>query len=178
MPVVDSLAPPKSRNRLAFVFYATDENYAIAVLVFVHLLRELGIRDDADIVVLHLPIAPWIVEKMRRMGMMSRVYYPLAPAMTEKMKGMGIESRAFETAPNVKKGFYRHCFIKLKCLRLLEYDRVLFIDADSIPLKSLDYLLSLPFSSQLPLRERTGSSSRFGQAHCLSRDHRRLPGRG
>jgi hypothetical protein len=146
MPLRDSLGLPKSRNRLAFVFYATDEDYAVAVLVFVQLLRDLGIRDDADVIVLHLPIGSSIVKKMKQMGIANRVQLPLAPAMAEKMKRMGITSRLFETPPSVKNAFYRHCFLKLKSFQLVEYDRVLFIDADSIPLKNLDYLLSLQIS--------------------------------
>lgn len=143
------LGPNESGNRLAFVFYATDETYAAAALVFVHLLRELGMRDDADIIVLHLPLASWIVEKMKSMGIKSRPHFPLDSGMTEKMRQMGVSSRLFGTAPNVKKDFYRHCFLKLKCLQLVEYDRILFIDADSIPLKNLDGLLSLPFSEPI-----------------------------
>ena len=45
---------PTTKNRHAYVFYATNDTYAIAVLVFVRLLRQLGVRDDTDLVVLHL----------------------------------------------------------------------------------------------------------------------------
>ena len=128
MRLLDRLSRPRSRNHLAFVFYATDEDYAIAVLVFVHLLRELGLREDADVVALHLPLNPSIVEKMRRLGIRTRLVAPI---------------------PGVRVGHYRHCLVKLRALTLIEYERVLFVDADAIPLGSLDELLSLPFGGPI-----------------------------
>src|SRR5579862_7624611 len=107
MRLLDQLSRPKSRNHLAVVFYATDEDYAFAVLVFVHLLRELGIRQDADIVALHLPLNASIVEKMRRLGIRTRLVAPI---------------------PGVRIGHYRHCLVKLRALALTEYERVLFVD--------------------------------------------------
>lgn len=112
----------KPRNRFAFVFYATEENYAIAVLVFVHLLRGLGMRQDADVLVLHLPLAAEILDKMKRVGIATRRVKPFRHVMN---------------------GHYRHSFLKLRIFELVEYDRLIFADADAIPLKSLDYLLSL-----------------------------------
>ena len=125
MPFFNFLRVPKSRNRLAFVFYATDENYAVAVMVFVHLLRDLGIRHDADVVLLHLPLRPKVTKKIRRMG---------------------ITTRLIETVQTVENWGFRHCLVKLRVLELAEYERVVYADADALPLKNLDYLLSLPVS--------------------------------
>jgi hypothetical protein len=58
----------RPRNRLAYAFYATSDAYAIAVLVFVSLLRKLGVRGDADLLVLHRPLPSRIVATMREMG--------------------------------------------------------------------------------------------------------------
>jgi hypothetical protein len=128
MPSFDFLRLPKSSNRLAFAFYATDENYAVAVVVFVYLLRDLGIREDADVIVLHLPLAPPILQKMARMGITTRVVEPFPVARNE---------------------YFRHCLVKLRILELADYERVLFIDADAIPLNNLDDLLSLPISEPI-----------------------------
>jgi FkbM family methyltransferase len=114
----------KSRNRYAYVFYATNDTYAIAVLVFVRLLRRLGIRDDVDIVVLHLRLSRSIVAKMRKLGMVTLM------------------------VPELGRGHHRHykdCFVKLRSFQLSDYDRVVYVDADAVPLKSLDDLLALPF---------------------------------
>lgn len=112
----------RPKNRLAFVFYATNERYAAAVLVFVHLLRALGIRSDADLLLLHLPLPRTMLDRAHGMGIVTR---PVA---------------AFSGVPN---DHYRHCYVKLRVLALREYERVLFTDADAIPLKSLDPLLSI-----------------------------------
>lgn len=118
--------PADGRNRSAFVFYATDDNYGVGVLVFVHLLRALGIRDDADLVVLHLRLSPWITAAMRDLGMITREVRPLHPLHPHRNP------------------YFRHCLVKLRLFQLTEYERVLFVDADAIPLKSLDDLLSFP----------------------------------
>jgi hypothetical protein len=119
---------PKPRNRLAYVFYATDDIYAVAVLVFVRLLRDLGARSDADILVMHAP---------------------LSSALREKMQRLGITTRLVRRYPKAMNASFRHCLLKLKIFGLSEYERVLFADADAIPLKSLDHLLSNPMTGAL-----------------------------
>ncbi len=114
----------KSGKRWAYVFYATNREYAIAVLVFVRLLRQLGIRDDADVVVLHLPLSGRIIARMRDLGI-STVPVPKLRYVNHR--------------------YYRHCLVKLRIFQLFEYERVVFVDADAMPLKSLDDLLTLPF---------------------------------
>ncbi len=115
---------PRSGNRYAYVFYATNHAYAIAVLVFFRLLRRLGIRGDADVVVLHLSLPPHLVSLMREMGMVTVLF----PELTY-----------------IDYPYFRDCLNKLRIFQLIEYDRVKFVDSDAIPLKSLDTLLDLPF---------------------------------
>jgi len=119
---------PQAKNPLAFVFYSTSERYAAAALVFVHLLRGLGMRGDADVLLLHFPLPASMVDKARRMGILTR---PVA---------------GFRAVPD---DHYRHCYVKLRALALREYERILFIDADAIPLKSLDSLLSLEMKNPI-----------------------------
>ena len=118
----------KAKNPLAFVFYSTSERYAAAALVFVHLLRGLGIRGDADVLLLHFPLPPAMLDRARKMGIITR---PVA---------------AFRGGP---RNHYRHCYVKLRALGLIEYERILFADADAIPLKSLDPLLSIEMKNPL-----------------------------
>ena len=118
----------RSKNRLAFVFYSTNERYATAALVFVHLLCMLGIRSDADVVLLHFPLPPSMLDIAHKMGMITR---PVA---------------GFRSVP---KNHYRHCYVKLRVLGLSEYERILFADADAIPLKSLDPLLSIEMKNPI-----------------------------
>ena len=83
MPLLGFPRRSKPRNRVAFVFYAADENYAIAVLVFVHLLRGLGMRQDADVLVLPLPLAAGILDKMKRLGIATRRVKPFGHVMDD-----------------------------------------------------------------------------------------------
>lgn len=128
MHLPDLLKPRRSSNSLAYVFYATDERYAVAVMVFVHLLRGLGLREDADIVALHLPLSAAVVDRMRKLGIATRLVAPI---------------------PGVQVWHYRHCLVKLRALALSGYERILYLDADAIPLRSLDELLSSPLAGPI-----------------------------
>ncbi|MGD1096881.1 MAG: hypothetical protein ABSB35_33425 [Bryobacteraceae bacterium] len=110
------------------MFYATSDAYAIAALVFVRMLRRLGIRNDASLVVLHLPLSRQIVAKMRDMG----IFTALVPELR-----------------HVKNRYYRHCLVKLRIFQLHEFERVVFADADAMPLKSLDSLFTIPFEGPI-----------------------------
>jgi hypothetical protein len=113
---------PPPRNRRAYVFYATDHSYAIAVVVFARLLQRLGLSGDADLIVLHLAVPRYVIATMRDMGMVTTV----VPALG-----------------HVDHPYFRHCLVKLRVFQLIEYERILFADADAIPLKSLDPLFDL-----------------------------------
>lgn len=121
------LQHPRSRNRFAYAFYATSETHAIAVQVFVCLLRRLGIRDDADVVVLHLPLSPATLTRMRDLGMHT-VPVPGHPRMRHR--------------------YYRYCLAKLRIFQL-DYERIVFVDVDAVPLKSLDNLFALPLKASV-----------------------------
>jgi hypothetical protein len=119
-----TLSLPKSKNRYAYAFYATDHAYAIAVLVFVRLLQRLGVRHDADLLLLHLPLPRQLLTKIRDLGMLTAE----APEL-----------------PYIGYPYYRHCLVKLHIFQLTQYDRVVFVDADAIPLKRLDDLFAFTF---------------------------------
>jgi alpha-N-acetylglucosamine transferase len=118
----------RSRKSFAYVFYATNDIYAIAVIVFVRLLCRLGIRDDADLVVLHLQLSPVIVARLREMGMITVMVSRLGRGHLE---------------------YFSDCFVKLRSFQLTGYERVVVVDADAVPLKSLDFLFTLPFDGPL-----------------------------
>jgi len=116
------MRPPRHH---AYVFYATNDTYAVAVLVFVQSLKRLGIRDDTDIVVFHLHLSRYLIAKFHEMGVRTR----LVPALRYGLPR-----------------YYRDCLTKLRIFELDEYERVVYVDADAIPLKSLDPLFDLQFA--------------------------------
>lgn len=128
MRLPDLLKPRRPRNSLAYVFYATDERHAVAIMVFVRLLRGLGLREDADIVALHLPLSARMVDRMRKLGIVTRLVAPI---------------------PILQVWYYRHCLVKLRAFALSGYERVLYLDADAIPLRSLDEILSMPMKGRI-----------------------------
>ncbi len=110
------------------MFYATNHAYAIAVLVFVRLLRRLGIRGDVDLLLLHFPLPAQLVTKVREAG--------IVPVLVPDL-------------PYIDYPYFRDCLVKLRIFQLIEYDRIVYADADAMPLKSLDDLLVLPFDGPI-----------------------------
>lgn len=112
----------RRRHSMAYAFYATNDKYAVAVLVVYRLLRRLVVRDDVDFVVLHLGVSPGLLATMREVGMITIECEPL---------------------PYVHDEWYRHCLTKLRIFQLTQYKRVIYMDADALPLRSLDELFDL-----------------------------------
>jgi alpha-N-acetylglucosamine transferase len=117
-----------SNRRFAYAFYATDDQYAVAVLVAAKLIRQFSSRQDIDFVVLHLNVSGYLLAMMR---------------------GISMITKSVEALPPVYHDYYRHCLLKLRTMQLLQYDRVVFLDSDAIPLKSLDSLFELPFTGSV-----------------------------
>ncbi|MEM7223162.1 MAG: hypothetical protein AAF495_09305 [Pseudomonadota bacterium] len=116
------------RKAFAYAFYATDDTYAIAVIVLARLLRQLGVGPGIGFVVVHLPLAPPILAAMAQMGM---------------------TTIAVPRPPQTRHWYFRDCLVKLRILLLTQYERVIYLDADSLPLKSFDDLFSLPFDGAI-----------------------------
>lgn len=112
-------------KRFAYAFYATDCTYAMAVLTFVRRLRQLHARRDADIVVFHTAVSAHLLGRMRALGVVTRRV----------------------SVPAKVRGHYRDCLAKLRVFQLVDYERVVYIDADAIPLRSLDFLFTLQFDA-------------------------------
>lgn len=112
-------------KRFAYAFYATDYTYAIAALTLVKRLRQLHARQDADMVVLHTALPAHLLNRMRALGVVTRRV----------------------RAPAKLRGHYRDCLTKLLVFQLVDYERVVYVDADAIPLKSLDFLFTFQFDA-------------------------------
>jgi hypothetical protein len=111
---------------VAYAFYATDNTYAIAAMVCATLLRKAGA--NADFVMVHLPLSPFVMGRLRRMGIRTRLVASL------------------DRSPS---WYYRDCLVKLQILHLTDYARVIYLDVDAVPLKSLDDLFTMPLGVPL-----------------------------
>ena len=116
----------------AYALYATDDAYALAVLTFTRLLRQRGIGEGIEVVVLHHGVRPRVVSAFEEQGLRPRRVAPLRRAAALSRLRRGPTS------------YFRHSLTKLRVFELAEYERVVYCDADSVPLRSLDALFEAP----------------------------------
>jgi alpha-N-acetylglucosamine transferase len=62
---------------------------------------------------------------------------------------MDMITNAVEELPPVYYPHYRHCLVKLRLLQLIQYDRVVYLDSDAIPLENLDNLFDIPITEDI-----------------------------
>jgi len=135
----------EGRGRFAYAFYATNDTYATAVLVLLRRLRDLGGGQAADLVVLHLRVSPYLLATMREMGAVTR---PAPPA---------IQAR----------GYHKHSLAKLGVFGLDEYERVVYMDADAMLLRSLDFLFTFPLEGPVAAAAAYWLPQPFWSTHLL-----------
>ena len=123
---VEVLSVPTGTSRVAYAFYAADNTHAIAAMVCATLLRKAGA--SADFVLVHLPLSPFVMGRLQEMGIRTQLVAPL------------------DRSPS---WYYRDCLVKLHILHLTDYARVIYMDVDTAPLKSLDDLFALPLGAPL-----------------------------
>lgn len=112
-------------NRFAYVFYATNDTYAAAAIIAATALRRTGAGRDIGFVFLHHGVSPAMLARARQANFITRDVKPLR---------------------FTRGRYYRDCLTKLRIFQLVEYKRVVFIDADSLPLQNLDHLFTAPFT--------------------------------
>ena len=115
-------------SRLAYIFYATDYDYALSALVAINRLKELGAGPGIDFVLLHLA---------------------LPKALLSKIGEFGIETREVGPLRFVHGRYFRDSLVKLRLFECVEYDRVVFMDADTLPLKNIDHLFEIPLEGEI-----------------------------
>lgn len=135
-----------ARSPYAYVTLVTNQDYVTGALALVQSLRWSG--TDADLVVLHTPGVEaadlaCLVPFSPRFGACERL--PTSPAFNERHE----RGRLHQAAPFTKGGkpaFHTplHNFVKLRLWQLLDYRKVVFIDADALVLKNCDRLFDYP----------------------------------
>ncbi len=108
-----------SSARFAYAFYATNNIYAVAVMVAARALMRLEGRNDVDFVVLYHGVDCFILRRLREMEVFTKQVRPV---------------------PFAKEGYFEDSLTKLRVLQLTQYETVVFMDADSLPLKRMDEL--------------------------------------
>ncbi len=135
--------PPASRH--AYVTLATNADYALGALALVNSIR--ATQTGGDCVVLHTAVPPAALAPLRDAG--ARL---IATELLETSAGFNaahardaLHARAAFTK-GTKPPFHTPLdnFAKLRLWQLVEYDAVVFIDADALMLKNCDRLFDYP----------------------------------
>ncbi|MBT0780225.1 glycosyltransferase [Paracoccus sp. pheM1] len=140
----------KARSGRAFVTLATNPDYATGAAALFRSLRRTG--TSADLVLLYTDLPPDAVEALRALDVRP-VRVDLLPT-SEGFNALHARDRLHGAAPftkGEKPPFHTPLdnFAKLR-LWQLDYDRVVFIDADAIVLQNIDRLFDYPEFSAAP----------------------------
>ncbi|XP_052782713.1 uncharacterized protein LOC128218967 [Mya arenaria] len=112
-------AERNTRNirRLAFGYYAVTREHFIATIVNIKRLRKLATRNVDFIILTNL------VSKIKTSPDVKIIKYPKLQSPF---------------------GYYKDCFTKLLFFNMTDYERIIFMDVDTLVLKSPDVLFDLP----------------------------------
>ncbi|KAJ3071250.1 hypothetical protein HK102_006483 [Quaeritorhiza haematococci] len=120
-----------SQRRLAYAFYATNDNYACAAMGLAQSIEDAGGRADPssiDFVVMYTPgVSDQFVQKMKDFG------FKMIPV---RLIQNGVLGPGHST--------WGQSVTKLQVFTLTQYERIIMLDADALALKNMDVLFDLP----------------------------------
>ncbi|KAF1315602.1 Glucose n-acetyltransferase 1, partial [Globisporangium splendens] len=119
------------RSSCSYMLYVTSDTYACASLVLINQLRNtLKSSRDIDITILHTDaVSSSYIAKWRNSSNFGEGVHAVQVAPIQASSG----------DPT-----WRHSLTKLRIFQHIGYDRVVFLDADSLPIRNLDHLFDLP----------------------------------
>lgn len=143
-------ASGRARADHAFVTLATNPDYAIGAEALLRSLRRTGTA--ADLVVMYTDLPDAALRRLQALGARA-VRVDLLP-LSDEFNALHARDRLHGAAPftkGEKPPFHTPLdnFAKLR-LWQLDYDRVVFIDADAIALQNIDRLFAYPEFSAAP----------------------------
>lgn len=139
-------------SRHAYVTLITNVDYAKGATALVNSLRHT--KTQADIVVMHTPavdrseLAPFLDKGCR---LIEVAHLPLSDDFNERHARGNVHLTAPFTKGR-KPDFHTPLdnFCKLRLWQLIEYDRIVFLDADTVVLRNIDRLFGYPEFSAAP----------------------------
>jgi len=115
------IEPPK----LAYVFYATNDNYACSALINVAILQNITGKDvKKDYVLIYTP--------------------GVSKDMVNRFKAKSVKTIWKMSLHAVGNSYYSDVLTKMYVFNMTQYERVIFLDSDILVKKSLDHLFHLP----------------------------------
>lgn len=114
-------------KKFAYVTYATNDEYACSSLIAAESITNTSIRGDIDIVILTTRnVSRTYIDRMNKLGYVTLNVY------AQKSSAPGTDRT------------WAYSLTKLMSFGLTMYNRVVFLDSDSIVLKNMDHLFDLP----------------------------------
>ncbi|KAJ3157998.1 hypothetical protein HDU89_000380 [Geranomyces variabilis] len=123
--IAPTTVPSGPKRNLAYVFYVTSDTYACACMALVASIQKAGKRADIGLVALVTA------------GVSKKRLEQLAGA---KIRTTEVASMSTQTSDPT----WRESLTRLAAFKLVEFDRIVVLDADGTVLKSLDFLFDLP----------------------------------
>lgn len=124
---------PESVNweRFAYVFYATEPDRLLPILINVSQLQKLKTQAQVEVICsFDIESSDLDTKKMVSVLKKDNVHFTLVEPITS----------GFRKDEN----YWKESFTKFHAFNLTNYDRVIFMDADSIILRTMDHLFFLP----------------------------------
>eukprot|EP00095_Tigriopus_kingsejongensis_P001240 maker-scaffold160_size295910-snap-gene-1.41 protein:Tk01240 transcript:maker-scaffold160_size295910-snap-gene-1.41-mRNA-1 annotation:"hypothetical protein DFA_05069" len=131
------------RERFAYVWHATSKTYLCSALTAFIILRDIrrvtqGSKDfQVDFV---LVMVPEDLSDTASQGLLQRWKY----------EG-GVVRNFTSLKKGIKSSYYRGTYQRFHAFKLVEYDRIVIMDADGFPLKNLDHLFQVILPSNTSL---------------------------
>ena len=111
-------------KKFAYVWWTSQSDYTWSALVAIKSLKSTNPSEQIDFVLIHT--------------------IALSDKQKQWLDVFGVKCISFENTVAVKKSYYKHANNKLYIFKLTQYAKVLFMDADSMPLQNLDHMFMFP----------------------------------
>lgn len=125
-PAAVKNTPPAEPHRRAYAFYAAEDHYWCSALVNIRRLRDTGADPSVPAVII-VPDA-----------------FPITPARLAAAEKVGARVHTVPRLGGGVTGYYHDCMTKLYIFNMTEFDRVIYMDSDSLVLHNMDDLFGLP----------------------------------
>lgn len=119
----------RKRVRNAYMTYATDSNYTLGSIVLFRRLRDL--RCNGDFVLLHS--------------------HRLRPDHWLALRMLGVETEKQAKVGFIQHAYYQDVLVKLNIFKETDYDKIIYMDSDGMPMKNMDDLFDLPYDISIPI---------------------------
>lgn len=111
-------------KKFAYVWWTSISEYTWSALVAIKSLKSTNPSEQIDFVLIHTIV--------------------LSDKQKQLLDAFGVKCISFENAVSVQNSYYKYANNKLYIFKLTQYDKLLFMDSDSMPLQNLDHMFMFP----------------------------------